>query len=585
MQMKKNYLLLFLMALLFGTANMRGQSLPLSQLPAEAKVKIGTGYLFITETEAKCYEKKASIIGPSKDQDKENVITLTEKRKNLPLAYSGKHGTFSTSPDANPNFLYVSEGGKYYLKGTSGGKARNKYVTNKKGNLTFEAKPSADAEVEITAYGAGVTGGADGGDNPTIAGPRLHNTLALFQFHHSEIAGQGIVRADGPFIGTGIGQYTKPNALPSDKTAWNEVVNRLFSNAVTPTYDNGNIGMMTDMIAGLSIIPVTQGHYVYVTTKSKFEDQVRENSKKTGYSNTPIDDIQGVGPSQPAKYLKATATGYTMTDKKEEAAVFYFDGKHLTGLDNGFGLGESRYDLTADAQKAVIAQGLLEKTLDAGSYSVKVGNQYVKLDRESGLSLSTNESDSHLFLEEAEKFTLHTDALGYVSFFAPTAVEVPNNVKVYTGKLNAGNTQLTFTEVSNKQIPENTAVLLQMGTSKTQFEVKKIATANSIANNSLKGYTVSSADHKTNAYGLMAENGKLVFKRLSDGVRAFRAVIYQDNGAGTQEFILTSFAPTGIEGVTAKEKQEEVFDLAGRRVEFPVKGQVYVKGGKKFIQK
>ena len=576
--MKKNYLLLFLMALLFGTANMRGQSLPWNQLPAAVKVKIGTGFVFLTETEVKCYPKKATQLGPATEGT--DKITLTEKKTNLAFAYSGKHGTFSTSASSQ-KFHYVSEGGKYYLKGTAGSKAKDKYVTNHNGDLTFEAKPSADAEVEITAYGAGVSGGADGGDNPAIAGPRLHNTLALFQFrHHPDNR-----REEGPFIGTGIGQYTKPNANPSDQTAWNEVVNKMFKEATSPSYNNDNIGMMTDMIIGLNIIPVTQGHYVYVTTKSQFEDQVRENSKGVGYSNTPIDNIPGVGPSQPAKYLKATATGYTMTDKKEEAAVFYFDGKHLTGLDNGFGLGESRYDLTADAQKAVIAQGLLEKTLDAGSYSVKVGNQYVKLDRESGLSLSTNESDSHLFLEEAEKFTLHTDALGYVSFFAPTAVEVPNNVKVYTGKLNAGNTQLTFTEVNNKQIPANTAVLLQMGTSKTQFEVKKIATANSIANNSLKGYTVSSADHKTNAYGLMAENGKLVFKPLSDGVRAFRAVIYQDNGAGTQEFILTSFAPTGIEGVTAKEKQEEVFDLAGRRVEFPVKGQVYVKGGKKFIQK
>lgn len=578
MQMKKNYLLLFLMALLFGTANMRGQSLPWNQLPTAVKVKIGTGFVFLTETEVKCYPKKATQLGlATEGTDK---ITLTEKKTNLSFAYSGKHGTFSTSASSQ-KFHYVSEGGKYYLKGTAGSKAKDKYVTNHNGDLTFEAKPSADAEVEITAYGAGVSGGADGGDNPAIAGPRLHNTLALFQFrHHPDNR-----REEGPFIGTGIGQYTKPNANPSDQTAWNEVVNKMFKEATSPSYNNDNIGMMTDMIIGLNIIPVTQGHYVYVTTKSQFEDQVRENSKGVGYSNTPIDNIPGVGPSQPAKYLKATATGYTMTDKKEEAAVFYFDGKHLTGLDNGFGLGESRYDLTADAQKAVIAQGLLEKTLDAGSYSLKVGNQFVKLDRDNGLSLTSNESDSHLFLEEAEKFTLHTDALGYVSFFAPTAVEVPNNVKVYTGKLNAGNTQLTFTEVSSKKIPANTAVLLQMGTSKTQFEVKKIATASSITNNSLKGYTVSSADHKNNAYGLMAENGKLVFKPLSDGVRAFRAVIYQDNGAGTQEFILTSFAPTGIEGVTAKEKQEEVFDLAGRRVEFPVKGQVYVKGGKKFIQK
>lgn len=585
MQMKKNYLLLFLMALLFGTANMRGQSLPWSQLPADVKVKIGTGYLVLTETEANCDLGEATILGLGKEAP--NKITLTNKRINSVLAYktSGKvladaTGTYSE------NFFYVSQGDKYYLMPTSGNKNKGKYLTNKDGKLTFEAKPSPNAEVEITAYGAGVTGGADGGDNPTIAGPRLHNTLALFQFHHSEIAGQGIVRADGPFIGTGIGQYRKPDALPSDKTAWNEVVNRLFSNAVTPTYDNGNIGMMTDMIAGLNIIPVTQGHYVYVTTKSKFEDQVRENSKKTGYSNTPIDDIQGVGPSQPAQYLKATATGYTMTDKKEEAAVFYFDGKHLTGLDNGFGLGESRYDLTADAQKAVIEKGLLEKTLDAGSYSVKVGDQFVKLDRESGLSLSTKKSDSHLFLEEATNFNLNTDELGYVSFYAPTAVQVPSDVKVYMGQLNASNTTLNFTEVNNKQIPANTAVLLRKGTnSKTSFKVTKIETAAAIAGNHLQGFTVSSPDHKDNAYGLTIENGKLVFKPIGDAIRAFRAVIYKNNAAApAPQFILTSFAPTGIENVTVEENNDNVFDLTGRRVEKPVKGQLYIKNGKRFVQ-
>ena len=581
MQMKKNYLLLFLMALLFGTANMRGQSLPWSQLPANVKVKIGTGYLVLTETEAKCDLGEATKLGLSKEAP--NKITLTNKKTNAVLAYkaSGKVLADATSTYSE-NFFYVSQGDKYYLMPTSGNKNKGKYLTNKDGKLTFEAKPSPDAEVEITAYGAGVTGGADGGDNPTIAGPRLHNTLALFQFHHHP----NNTREDGPFIGTGIGQYTKPNANPSDPISWNEVVNKMFKDAVVPSYSNDNIGMMTDVIAGLTIAPVTQGHYVYVTTKSKFEDQVRENSKVVGYSNTPIDNIQGVGPSQPAKYLKATTTGYTMTDKKEEAAVFYFDGKYLTGLDYGFGLGTANYTQTENNQKTVIGQGLLEKTLDAGSYSVKVGDQFVKLDRESGLSLSTKKSDSHLFLEEATNFNLNTDELGYVSFYAPTAVQVPSDVKVYMGQLNASNTTLNFTEVNNKQIPANTAVLLRKGTnSKTSFKVTKIETAAAIAGNHLQGFTVSSPDHKDNAYGLTIENGKLVFKPIGDAIRAFRAVIYKNNAAApAPQFILTSFAPTGIENVTVEENNDNVFDLTGRRVEKPVKGQLYIKNGKRFVQ-
>ena len=573
MQMKKNYLLLFLMALLFGTANMRGQSLPWEQLSDDGNgftVKIGNGYLKITATEATCESdfSKLPKLTVSKQDDYPTNIQIAWKDKILGFKSNGVKVKKET--DTGLDIEYKKVGDKYYLKRPR----KEQYITNKGGHLTLESAPSLDAVVEIKRRAAG------GGGNLDAKGLSLHRALALFQFLQSEEG--GIKRTEGPFIGNGLGQYSKQ--FDDQGENWKAATDNQFKNGNSPSYTEPLVRAREEAINGLKINIPTSG-YFYVTTKSKFEDQVRENTKKPGYSNTPIESIPGLSTSLPKKYLKATATGYELTADKNEAAVFYFDGHHLTGLDYGFGLGTANYTQTENNQKTVIGQGLLEKTLDAGSYSLKVGDKFVKLDRESGLSLSTNESDSHLFLEEATKFTLHTDALGYVSFYAPTAVQVPNNVKVYTGKLNAGNTQLTFTEVSNKQIPANTAVLLQKGTSQTQFEVEKIATASDITNNSLKGYTVSSADHKNNAYGLMAENGKLVFKPLSDGVRAFRAVIYQDNGAGTQEFILTSFAPTGIEGVTTKEKQEEVFDLTGRRVEFPVKGQVYVKGGKKFIQK
>ena len=325
------------------------------------------------------------------------------------------------------------------------------------------------------------------------------------------------------------------------------------------------------------------GTFVVITTKSQYEDAVRANAKTF---RTKVDIDAAAGTSQPAKYLQASGNGYTLTDDKSKAAVFYFDGEHLTGIDNGFGLGEAKYDLTANDQKAVIAQGKLEKTLDAGSYSLKVGDKFVKLDRNGGLSLSTSESDSHLFLEEATKFKLNTDELGYISFFAPTAVKVPAGVEVYSGKINTQNSVITFTKVNTQQIPANTAVLLRKGTSQGSFEVEKIAsTTSTIGNNSLKGYTVSSKDHLDNAYGLTIDGGKLVFKPLIQGVRAFRAVIYNNNAAGAPAYYPTAFTPEGIQGVTVDDNQAEVFDLAGRRVEAPVKGQVYVKNGKKFIQK
>lgn len=584
MQMKKNYLLLFLIALLFGTATMRGQSLPWEKLSDDGKgftVKIGKGYLKITEEKATCdpdFSKLPKLVVSK--QDDSPKINIASGDNTLALSYNYKKKDLNIN-GTNQTFLYEKEGGKYYIKAPGRNSKPSLYITNKGGELTLEAAPSEDAVVEITRKVVG------GGGNLNEVGQQYHNALALLQFHHEETGATydsegklipgNIDRKNGPFIGSGLGQY---DISAITKVTWNEVANRMFKGGVTPEYNEDNIPMHEDAISGLKITTVTPG-YVYVTTKSKFEDAVRENTKVVGYSNTPISTLV---PEHKAKYLKATASGYSLTENKSEAAVFYFDGNHLTGLDYGFGLNttQNKYDLTEDAQKAVVKQGKLEKTLDAGSYSLKVGNKFVKLDN-TGLSVTDNESESHIFLEEATEFKLNTDALGYVSFFAPTAVEILDNVEVYTGKLNAQNSVVNLKKVNTKKIPEKTAVLLRKGTSKTSFTVKKIASAPAITDNSLKGYTVSSNQRIATAYAFTVEGSKLVFKPVLDGIRAFKAVIFNGNAAGAPEI---SFAPTAIEGVTADESQaEEIFDLTGRRVESPVKGRVYVKSGKKFIQK
>lgn len=580
--MKKNYLLLFLIALLFGTATMRGQSVPFDKIKQGTNyiVKIGNGYLKLTNEEIKCIPNKetATRTNIAKDTEKHYIsISANETGVNMSLMYH--RGNISTNPSHSSYFRFVEENQKYYLQAPSGKGSRDKFVTNKNGVLTLETEKSNDALIEISEYSVGT--------DFSTAGKPLHEALALLQFHHEEIpltpSSPGkIIRKNGPFIGSGLGQY---DISAIDNVTWTEVADKMFKGANDPNnyYNQENIIMHKDAISGLKITTVTPG-YVYVTTKSKFEDAVRENTKVAGYSNTPISTLV---PEHKAKYLKATASGYSLTENKSEAAVFYFDGNHLTGLDYGFGLNttQNKYDLTEDAQKAVVKQGKLEKTLDAGSYSLKVGNKFVKLDNTSGLSVTDNESESHIFLEEATEFKLNTDALGYVSFFAPTAVEILDNVEVYTGKLNAQNSVVNLKKVNTKKIPEKTAVLLRKGTSKTSFTVKKIASAPAITDNSLKGYTVSSNQRVANAYGFAVQGGKLVFIPLSDGVRAFKAVIFNGNAAGMQEFIPAAFVPTGIEGVTVEENKEEIFDLTGRRVESPVKGQVYVKGGKKFIQK
>lgn len=583
--MKKNYLLLFLIALLFGTATMRGQSVPLNKLDGFSTyyIKVGNGYIhFPNAIDIKCTTSQSEAakckLAPNQSEGLIESIT-TDDSHTVKYGNSGHIGQKKSLTYFK--FSYVAEGGKYYLKAAQSTRQTGKYLTNKAGTLSFEDQKSNDAVVEITNInGASPT-------EATLNAEKRLKAFALFQkVRHRNDA------FDSPIMGNGLGQYThsNPPLALEDKNLGSSYWEYATLNMYKAGHDgfsaanvDSEMRKLNKAIESIKINPLETGKFVVISTKSLYEDAVRDNTK-TFQTRVVIDNV--AGPKQAAKYLKATATGYQLTTDKAEAAVFFFDGNHLTGLDYGFGLNttQNKYDLTEDAQKAVVAQGKLEKTLDAGSYSLKVGNKFVKLDN-AGLSVTDNESESHIFLEEATEFKLNTDALGYVSFFAPTAVEILDNVEVYTGKLNAQNSVVNLKKVNTKKIPANTAVLLRKGTSKTSFTVKKIASAPAITDNSLKGYTVSSNQRVANAYGFAVQGNKLVFIPLTDGVRAFKAVIFNGNAAGMQEFIPTSFAPTGIEGVTVEENKEEIFDLTGRRVESPVKGQIYVKGGKKFIQK
>lgn len=574
MQMKKNYLLLFFIALLFGIGTLPGRADGNSGIDTnlEYYFKIGNGYIKKNGAGFDCVADKsqATVMKFSTMSSGTTVKFGTYINNHLTAIRYSSTGTFGII--GKDTFEYVTISGKHYLKATAYDLG---YLTNENGKLVFKPTATPNAVFELE--------NKNGDNSAAVAkGKELMKTFAMFQcMQHSEY-GVGVIRNQSPLVGNGLGQYP----LPTFKD-WEYTTDHMFRDVHTnfaPATVDSDIRFLEGAINALKITPVTSG-YVYITTKSKYEQAIRDTTSGPGHSQLPVND-QLVGPSQPAQYLMASATGYKLTGDKSKAAVFYFDGQHLTGIDNGFGLGTPSYTQTENDQKAVIAQGKLEKTLDAGSYSLKVGDKFVKLDRTNGLSLSTSESDSHLFLEEATKFTLNTDDLGYISFFAPTAVKVPAGVEVYSGNINAQNSVITFNKVNTQEIPAKTAVLLRKVTGKGSFEVEKIAsTTSTIGNNSLKGYTVSSSDHLSNAYGLTVEGGKLVFKPLIQGVRAFRAVIYNNNAAGAPAYYPTAFAPEGIHGVTVDENQAEVFDLAGRRVEAPVKGQVYVKNGKKFIQK
>ena len=355
--MKKNYLLLFFIALLFGIGTLPGRALEFSKIDPQTGyiMKIGSGYLVLKDgtTITTTTNKDEATLLSVNTENPNKITSIVSKKDNGGNALSYKYKKRKFVLDQNgfySEFLYEQNGGKYYLR-TQAGKDTEQYLSNVSGTLTFEPSPSPNAVIEIINPNGGSA------SEVTLNAIKMRATLALFQAHRV-----GIDHSPNGFFGTAVGQYPIPTVADFDYATYNMYLEGHAE------IGNGNAASEMERMVrfkdALKLNLPKSGTFVVITTKSQYEDAVRANAKTF---RTKVDIDAAAGTSQPAKYLQASGNGYTLTDDKSKAAVFYFDGEHLTGIDNGFGLGEAKYDLTANDQKAVIAQGKLEKTLDAGS--------------------------------------------------------------------------------------------------------------------------------------------------------------------------------------------------------------------------
>ena len=90
--MKKNYLLLFLIALLFGTATMRADMLKFGDIKADKRyyLKIGNGFLFLPEV-VDSFRIKKGVKKPAKIA-RGKIACFTDQAKATKLKFSPEQG-------------------------------------------------------------------------------------------------------------------------------------------------------------------------------------------------------------------------------------------------------------------------------------------------------------------------------------------------------------------------------------------------------------------------------------------------------------------------------------------------------------
>ena len=174
----------------------------------------------------------------------------------------------------------------------------------------------------------------------------------------------------------------------------------------------------------------------------------------------------------------------------------------------------------------------------------------------------------------------------YATFSSKKAVEFVD-AQVYTVDVNG--TKLVLNEVTSKQVPANTGVLIKSNTS--SVSARTIENASEITSNNLlvPSSIAMTGDNKFYklAYGDWTNKTALGFYWGADNGAAFTAkaggaYLAVPAAAAVKAFVFGD-EETAIKSVEAETANEEIFDLSGRKVSKAVKG-LYIINGKKVVK-
>ncbi|RRD80512.1 hypothetical protein EII14_01580 [Alloprevotella sp. OH1205_COT-284] len=276
------------------------------------------------------------------------------------------------------------------------------------------------------------------------------------------------------------------------------------------------------------------------------------------------------------KYLTAGDKGaaLTMGTTKGEQTIFYYNGeseKNLVALSNGYSLHNANLGGTpADGDALTI------RVEDGDTYTLQGGETYLTHNTNNSVAKGNKQEKCEFRLESVAEIpvTLHN---GEATFYTPVAVSVSEGTTAYKGSVSGSTLNLT---ALNGTIPANTPFFLK-GTGDCTLTVT--TGGETISDNAFTG-SVKTRTQTSGKSTYVLSNAE--FKLLGEGVncRGFRAQVETETNSGVQGFTLEFDNITAIESVETPTDNTPVFDLSGRCVAKTVKGGIYLRNGKKFVQ-
>lgn len=288
-----------------------------------------------------------------------------------------------------------------------------------------------------------------------------------------------------------------------------------------------------------------------------------------------------------------------MVSDKSEAGIYYVTNEgHLWSYNQGrftgntAGIQPAAYGDKGIAWEISEAEGLSHQ----GLYNIwNDGNDsgyLVASEEESGAGSMITNSNAELLtvdsrnkaaweIQEVNELPVTITETGYATLYSPVALNIPEEVTVYTGMVNEDKTVLTMNQVENV-IPAETAVVLKGMPGNYSFGVAGMKGDD--VDNDLEGTLAGIAD--ANGILTLQDIDGIGFYRYTGGVLAGnKAYLSPDRAAGVKglsfDFGLTDNITT-VEGETTE--KAVIYNLSGQRVEKAVQG-VYIVNGKKVMVK
>ena len=175
---------------------------------------------------------------------------------------------------------------------------------------------------------------------------------------------------------------------------------------------------------------------------------------------------------------------------------------------------------------------------------------------------------------------------GYATFSSDKNLDFSDEdgLTIYTAKVNDTKTAVILTEVESKEVPANTAVVLQG--SEGDYSGKVIASADALSGNELQVAATDMDGSAGDIYVLAEKDSQVGFYKLSSSGTLDAGKGYLSVSSDSRVLVIggEDDGTTGIKNIKVGSEDNVYYNLQGQRVLYPTKG-LYIVNGKKVILK